>query len=392
MSLSVPRGAVPLNEREHEPAGAVVVPRADLHPRRDGRVADEAPQELLRGQEARLIAGSIRYPLLRRFWANFVFLWNSPYSRETVCILKVFDNSAFLRFKPDIKVNVLASFWIFYLKPKVGSEPTCIFATVAIRLFIVLRDLWRKARNFCSQTKAWTLFLDDEYLCWVSDGEKSVKFIHVTLILLIKRYKFEEPPENTISTWLKNGPYFAWVWIVYTRQAYFLGNSLAKRWEENYSNRRLRECPCTPCVILYHAKFAKLVFWSRNKNRIQQEEETQFKSPFCKFATNWRVVPELTLYRLKMGPKKPVINFAVGDKVFAKVRGLDLGGNGNGYPFWPAEEFESQCQLQVHKRKVHTGEPLLWCEECDTECAVTRDQLRSHKRLWHPISTKSARE
>lgn len=58
-TLSVPRGAVPHNEREHEPAGAVVVPRADLHPRRDGRVADEAPQELLRGQEARLIPRSI---------------------------------------------------------------------------------------------------------------------------------------------------------------------------------------------------------------------------------------------------------------------------------------------------------------------------------------------
>ena len=58
-TLSVPRGAVPLDEREHEPAGAVVVPRADLHPRRDGRVADEAPQELLRGQETRLIPVSI---------------------------------------------------------------------------------------------------------------------------------------------------------------------------------------------------------------------------------------------------------------------------------------------------------------------------------------------
>ena len=54
-SLSVPRGAVPVDEREHEPEGAVVVPCADLHPRRDGRVADAAPQELLRGQEARLI-------------------------------------------------------------------------------------------------------------------------------------------------------------------------------------------------------------------------------------------------------------------------------------------------------------------------------------------------
>ena len=58
-TLSVPRGAVPLDEREHEPAGAVVVPRADLHPRRDGSVADEAPQELLRGQETRLIPVSI---------------------------------------------------------------------------------------------------------------------------------------------------------------------------------------------------------------------------------------------------------------------------------------------------------------------------------------------
>ena len=54
-SFSVPRGAVPVDEREHEPEGAVVVPCADLHPRRDGRVADAAPQELLRGQEARLI-------------------------------------------------------------------------------------------------------------------------------------------------------------------------------------------------------------------------------------------------------------------------------------------------------------------------------------------------
>merc|ERR1711884_665302 len=51
----VPRGAVPVDEREHEPEGAVVVPCADLHPRRDGRVADATPQELLRGQEARLI-------------------------------------------------------------------------------------------------------------------------------------------------------------------------------------------------------------------------------------------------------------------------------------------------------------------------------------------------
>ena len=37
---------------------------------------------------------------------------------------------------------------LFYLIPKVGSKPACIFATVAIRLFILLRDLWRKARKF----------------------------------------------------------------------------------------------------------------------------------------------------------------------------------------------------------------------------------------------------
>ena len=58
--VSVPRGALPSDEREHEPARAVVVPGPDLHPHGHGRLADETPQELLRGQEARMTNGHRR--------------------------------------------------------------------------------------------------------------------------------------------------------------------------------------------------------------------------------------------------------------------------------------------------------------------------------------------
>lgn len=48
---AVPGGAVPHDQREHEPARAVVVHSADHHPHPHRHLADEAPQELLRGQE-----------------------------------------------------------------------------------------------------------------------------------------------------------------------------------------------------------------------------------------------------------------------------------------------------------------------------------------------------
>lgn len=50
--LPVPRGAVPSDEREHQPASPLVVHRADPHPCGHRHLADETPQELLRGQEA----------------------------------------------------------------------------------------------------------------------------------------------------------------------------------------------------------------------------------------------------------------------------------------------------------------------------------------------------
>ena len=52
---ALPRGEVPPDQREHQPEGAVVGPGADRHPPRHGRLADETPQEFLRGQEISLI-------------------------------------------------------------------------------------------------------------------------------------------------------------------------------------------------------------------------------------------------------------------------------------------------------------------------------------------------
>ena len=52
--LTVPRGAVPTDQREHQPARAVVVHRSDWHPPRHRILADAASQVLLRGQEARI--------------------------------------------------------------------------------------------------------------------------------------------------------------------------------------------------------------------------------------------------------------------------------------------------------------------------------------------------
>ena len=46
---------------------------------------------------------------------------------------------------------------------------------------------------------------------------------------------------------------------------------------------------------------------------------------------------------IKMGPKKPAVNFAVGDKVFAKVRG---------YPAWPARIEECMDAKGGPKYKV----------------------------------------
>lgn len=55
---SVPRGAFPSDEREHQPARPVVVHRPDPHPHRHRHLADEASQELLRGQEAGVVSVS----------------------------------------------------------------------------------------------------------------------------------------------------------------------------------------------------------------------------------------------------------------------------------------------------------------------------------------------
>lgn len=49
---AVSRGAFSHDEREHQPARPVVVHRPDAHPHRHWHLADEASQELLRGQEA----------------------------------------------------------------------------------------------------------------------------------------------------------------------------------------------------------------------------------------------------------------------------------------------------------------------------------------------------
>lgn len=48
------RGAIPSNEREHQPARAVVVVGADGHSAGDGRLADATSQKVLRSQETRL--------------------------------------------------------------------------------------------------------------------------------------------------------------------------------------------------------------------------------------------------------------------------------------------------------------------------------------------------
>ena len=49
---SVPWGAFPSDQREHQPARPLVVHRPDPDPRGHRHLADETPQELLRGQEA----------------------------------------------------------------------------------------------------------------------------------------------------------------------------------------------------------------------------------------------------------------------------------------------------------------------------------------------------
>lgn len=49
---SVPGGAFPADQREHEPASPLVVHRSDHHTGGHRNLADEAPQELLRGQKA----------------------------------------------------------------------------------------------------------------------------------------------------------------------------------------------------------------------------------------------------------------------------------------------------------------------------------------------------
>lgn len=50
--LSVPWGTFPSDQREHQPAGPLVVHRPDPHPGGHRHLADETSQELLRGQEA----------------------------------------------------------------------------------------------------------------------------------------------------------------------------------------------------------------------------------------------------------------------------------------------------------------------------------------------------
>lgn len=47
VSSAVSRGAVPHDEREHQPACPLVVHRSDAHPHRHRHLADEAPQKLL---------------------------------------------------------------------------------------------------------------------------------------------------------------------------------------------------------------------------------------------------------------------------------------------------------------------------------------------------------
>lgn len=49
---TVPWGAFPYDEREHEPARSVVVYRSDHHPHHHRHLANETSQELLRGQKA----------------------------------------------------------------------------------------------------------------------------------------------------------------------------------------------------------------------------------------------------------------------------------------------------------------------------------------------------
>ncbi len=49
---TVPWGAFPYDEREHEPASSVVVYRSDHHPHHHRNLANETSQELLWGQKA----------------------------------------------------------------------------------------------------------------------------------------------------------------------------------------------------------------------------------------------------------------------------------------------------------------------------------------------------
>ena len=61
----IQRGEVQTDQREHQPESPVVGPGSDRHPPGYGHLADEAPQELLRGQEARL---ERQTELLTREW------------------------------------------------------------------------------------------------------------------------------------------------------------------------------------------------------------------------------------------------------------------------------------------------------------------------------------
>lgn len=53
-NLTVPRRAVPVDEREHESESLLVVISSALYPASHGYLADETSQELLWGQETRL--------------------------------------------------------------------------------------------------------------------------------------------------------------------------------------------------------------------------------------------------------------------------------------------------------------------------------------------------
>ena len=82
-----------------------------------------------------------------------------------------------------------------------------------------------------------------------------------------------------------------------------------------------------------------------------------------------------------MGPKKPAVNFAVGDKVFAKVRG---------YPAWPAriEECMDKGKYKVFFYGTYESATMkkdeLWLFSDDTKKKFGEINRKYHQFFIHP--------